>query len=429
MPKFLIAENKRNFILNERPVFYLADTVWTALNNASREEWYQYLDVRRQQGFNVLQISLLSVPNASGNRANHRFPFVQDSDGKPDFSQMDENFFEYGRNMLRDANVFGFTPALVLLWSLYVPGTAINLKFEYKWTMPLEVVEDYTERVVRSFDEFDPIYIISGDTDFGSTISLEYYRRAAATVKRLTPKGLTTLHIGSEDKWPNDFMHSNLFDFYMYQSSHFASRHSDNYQLAEEFLNLPVMRPIIHGEPSYEGHGYYESYGQFRRYDVRKSIWQSLFAGASAGFSYGAHGLWSWHHRGDYFRPESEWGEPQPWYNAMLMEGALDATFAASLMEKYELLDCAPAQELLDDLSIKNTEIRIARSIDGFRLAIYTPYNFQFAVKVPESEYHWIGFDLEKRVIFSPLKRQAGSQTAFPVRAFNSDALILGIRQ
>ncbi|MMZ52468.1 beta-glucosidase [Paenibacillus polymyxa] len=56
MIQLSIAENKRYFMNEGNPFFYLADTVWSAFTNITLEEWAYYLDYRKSQGFNVLQI-------------------------------------------------------------------------------------------------------------------------------------------------------------------------------------------------------------------------------------------------------------------------------------------------------------------------------------------------------------------------------------
>ena len=42
------------------PFFYLGDTAWELLHALSREETREYLDVRQQQGFNVIQTVALA---------------------------------------------------------------------------------------------------------------------------------------------------------------------------------------------------------------------------------------------------------------------------------------------------------------------------------------------------------------------------------
>ena len=46
-----VSETKDCLLKDERPFFYLADTVWAAFANLSIERWRQYLRFRRAQGF------------------------------------------------------------------------------------------------------------------------------------------------------------------------------------------------------------------------------------------------------------------------------------------------------------------------------------------------------------------------------------------
>ncbi|KAF6611587.1 DUF4038 domain-containing protein, partial [Paenibacillus sp. EKM208P] len=65
-----MAENQRSFTKEEKPFFYLADTVWSVFTNATIEEWSDYLDYRKMQGFNVLQINMLRQWDASESDLN-----------------------------------------------------------------------------------------------------------------------------------------------------------------------------------------------------------------------------------------------------------------------------------------------------------------------------------------------------------------------
>lgn len=58
-----LAVHPDGFLVTEedRPFFYLADTVWMAFANLTVDEWERYLAHRRLQGFNALQISILPV--------------------------------------------------------------------------------------------------------------------------------------------------------------------------------------------------------------------------------------------------------------------------------------------------------------------------------------------------------------------------------
>ena len=53
-----ISENKRYFKKNNKKFFYFADTCWSAFTNIDLDSWEYYLQYRRRQGFNVLQINI-----------------------------------------------------------------------------------------------------------------------------------------------------------------------------------------------------------------------------------------------------------------------------------------------------------------------------------------------------------------------------------
>ena len=63
-------------------------------------------------------------------------------------------------------------------------------------------------------------------------------------------------------------------------------------------------------------------------------------------------------------------GEPFEWRDALRLEGAWDAGFAKKIFEEYCLFELEPAQNLLVN-SIE--EIRVAKSKDEEKLAIYSP--------------------------------------------------------
>lgn len=132
MIKLGIAENKRYFVNEGVPFFYLADTVWSAFTNISLEEWADYLDYRSRQGFNVLQINLLRQWDASGSDLDYE-PFVRIEDGSYDFYSLNPDYFDRAETMVEMAVSKGFVPALVLLWCNYVPDTwAAKLRDEKK---------------------------------------------------------------------------------------------------------------------------------------------------------------------------------------------------------------------------------------------------------------------------------------------------------
>ena len=421
MNRIEISESKNYFMKDGAPFFYLADTVWSAFTNTTMDEWREYLEYRQTQGFNVLQISMLPITHDSSESILAILPFRLNPQGKMDFSQINDEYFERAEKMVEMAAEKGFVPALVVLWNNYVPDTWAA-KRSPDTVMPFDAVKRYTEYVTRRFSRFHPIYIISGDTNFEAETVCRYYKTTMDIVKSIDPQGLTTMHLSPSGDIPDEILNSSNLDFYMYQSGHGLESQDNPYLLAEKFYTKPIRRPVVNGEPCYEGHGHGSRYGRFHAFDVRKAIWQSLLSGAKAGVTYGAHGIWSWHRKGLKFTSESFSGIPFDWKTALRLEGAWDASFAKWIFEVYRLFDLEP-RDLIDN---KTREIRMAASRDFEKVALYLPYSVEVKVKADLSGYEWIMIDLEHKRVAKPVVKAEEESTAIQMHDFNSDVILIG---
>ncbi len=426
MEHLKISDSKDCFTLNGREFFYLADTVWSAFTNPSREEWEEYLDYRRLQNFNVLQINILPQWDRSGwDLPLEIAPFAVKQDGTYDFYSPKEEYFAKAQKMLDMAVERDFRIALVVLWCDFVKGTwASDLMPEHM--MPLDAVEPYVRYVLEKFSRYDPVYLVSGDTDFPSEETNRYYRIALETIKRLCPGAITTMHpAGKLAELPGEFENSRDLDFYMYQSAHFAEDQHMPREMAEVFCQKAVRRPVLNGEPCYEGHGYGRRYGRFNAFDIRKATWQSLLSGAKAGIAYGAHGVWSWHRKGMNFANEAFSSKPYEWREALRFRGAWDVSFAKYIFETYRLFDLIPGDIVRNDTK----EIRFAMSADAGKFAMYAPYQADIAVNMDLSGYDLTLVNLEDRIFARPAADCEPGGSILRMKEFNSDVLVIGIRR
>lgn len=415
-----ISETKDYFINRDgRKVFYLADTVWSAFSKASIEEWEYYLDYRKSQNFNVLQINILKQYDA-GEKEKQLVSFNYNEDGSIDFYSFNPAYFQKAQIMLDMAVKKGFIPALVVLWGNYVKDTW-QAKNDASMVMPYDAVKPYTEFVIKTFSEYNPIYLISGDTDFGSDETIRYYKAAMDTIKSLSPSSLTTLHPYYKPDLPDEIIHSENLDFYMYQSSHSIEGQYACHQHAKHLCNSLVKRPVINGEPCYEGHGYGFKYGRFSAFDVRKAMWQSVLAGAKAGVTYGAHGIWSWHTKGSAFNGEAYSSMPYDWKTALYFEGAWDAGYLRWVFESNDLFDIQPDSEILIN---ETEEIVVARNES--RIVAYIPYNIDVKLKIDMSDYETEMINLSDKKIFKPCISLDKDISIVRMHDFNSDVLLIG---
>jgi hypothetical protein len=420
-----VAASADRLLRGGRPFFFCADTIWSAFTNPSVSEWKTYLARRRSQGFNVLQIDILPQWDRTP-LPPQSLPYAVGTDGIVDFSERNDAYFTRAAHLLELAAAEGFTPALVLLWNDYLPGSWAS-RVSPGHTMSAEDVRRYVEYAVATFDRFDPIYFVSGDTGLNSEDEKAGYQTALEVVKRRSPHALTALHLKPKVELPPEFIHSPLLDLYIYQSGHMAGSQDNSYLLAEQALAYSVKRPIINSEPCYEGHAHGRAYGRFGARDVRCSIWQSLLAGANAGIAYGAHGIWCWHENGAPPYPGVKFGgTPFSWTDALDLPGAWDVGFARWVFETYGLANVRSAPVVAEPAT---PEIRAAVSPDGSQLAAYLPYNFPVTLTYDLRAHEVIAIDLSNRNIIHPRVAISGGTTTIDATPAPSDVLVVAIRR
>ena len=104
---------------NGKRIFYLADTCWGAFGSIEMPDWRYYLDTRKTEGFNAIQINILRQWDSSAPIKN-REPFAianyKDGSYKYDFSKINEEYFDNAAKMLEEMKKRDMIPVLVLLW-------------------------------------------------------------------------------------------------------------------------------------------------------------------------------------------------------------------------------------------------------------------------------------------------------------------------
>lgn len=417
-----ISDTRDYFIKDGKKFFYLADTLWSAFSNVSEQEWIEYLNRRKMQNFNVIQIDVLTQWDA-GKPDMNIYPYRLKENGGFDFNEINEEYFIRARRMLQIAKEKGFTPALVVLWGNYVEGTWMS-ESDPKNIMPFENVEGYVRYIVKNFDEFEPIYIISGDTDFKSE-SERYYLKAFEVIGQLSPDRLKTMHPCGGAVYSDIYVNSDMLDFYIYQSSHDIKSQYNTYMLAQKFYNLPIKRPILNAEPCYEFSAHGGRYGRFGDFDVRKAVWQSLLSGAKAGVTYGCQGIWSWYRDGKEFANAGYGGKPMTWKDSLNLKGAYDVGFAKWIFETFDLFKLNPIDAILN----KTQEIRMAMADDKSMFAIYAPYNDEIHVDFDMASYDVTLISMPEKVFVKPEIVCNDKESIIKITHFNTDLLIVGIKK
>ena len=242
MNRVTVSEDKSTFCRDKKPFFYLADTIWSAFTNITGDEWIYYLKRRKEQGFNVLQINTMPQWDRCISDIG-LYPFATADGHRFDFTKLNEAYYEHAVRMCEQAKEEGFQLALVVLWLNYVPGTWGSKVMDCN-VMPKEFVKTYTEKIVHVFNRFEPIYIVSGDTDFDTPEAVSYYRDALDVLCEKSPHTLKTMHIKrGYDFLPEEFLEK--LDFYMFQSGHNREGQDMAYVLPENFRKKYPKKPLI----------------------------------------------------------------------------------------------------------------------------------------------------------------------------------------
>lgn len=419
-----LAVNGRHLERDGKPFFWLADTIWTAFTNPTDDEWIEYLDRRAAQGFNVLQVNALPQWDRCGAPFD-RYPYATDDHGKTfDFTRPVPEFWEHARWQLAEAVRRGFVPAIVVQWCNYVPNTWAS-NFISDNVIPDELVEPVVTRIVESFAEFDPIWVISGDTDFDNPEPVERYTMIADLMDRLSPDSLKCYHIkGRYDGLPESL--AERADIYLYQSGHNVSAQAGARTLALSFGERPVSRPIINSEPCYEQIGYsHMIYGRFRREDCRRALWLSVTGGASAGVTYGAHGIWNWQNPSCGSMALGEgFLQALPHEVSVQLPGADDFGLARRIVERLGLLELSPCQEALAN---HEQDVFAARTADGSTLVVYVPTNASISLRGDLTAAHltWVDVTSGRTAPVSCSYDPEGDVTRLEQGTHLADALVV----
>ncbi|WP_313076658.1 apiosidase-like domain-containing protein [Lacrimispora sp.] len=421
MSRLKINENGRTFLLDGQRFFYLADTVWSAFTSATMDEWEFYLEKRWSQGFTVLQINMMPQWDRCMSDVGV-YPFETQDGITFDYTKWNEAYFDRAKIMCNMAREKGFQLALVVLWLNFVPGTW-GSRLSKDYIMPKDFIKPYTRKVIEAFDEFEPIYMVSGDTDFDTPESIDYYEAALSEACLRSPDSLKAMHIKrGYDYIPESFL--DRINFYMFQSGHNADGQQMAYLLAEKFYRDYPKKPVINAEPCYEQMGFSRNmYGRFQPYDIRKAAWSSLLSGACAGVTYGAHGVWNWKKSGKQPNPVMGEGFDQsfPMQEALLFPGAWDYGYIADFMKELAVDELIPVSDLLEE---KSSDIRMAMTTEGEYL-IYMPYPTELIIKKELHGYQAKAINLSNRSVSKVGICVTKASTRVLMHSFQEDTLIL----
>jgi len=352
-PELSVAPGGHYLLAGDKPFFWLGDTAWLLLSRVDRADTEAYLQTRKRQGFNVIQVMVLHTPKMTsssgapalvdGDPARPRTTPGSDPANADEYDYWDHLDWVAGR-----AEELGIYLALVPVWG----DLAMN-KVLTRDNAPVYgrfIAERYGKRK-------NIIWLNGGDTRSESNTAV--WDALGTTIKSIAPRQLMTFHpIGRTDSsW--QWHDAKWLDFNMLQSGHRSyaqeganAKGEDNWRyIAEDWVRLPA-KPTIDGEPSYENipHGLHEAPPQPRwlAADVRRYAWWAVMAGAF-GHTYGENNVMQ------FFLPGADTRNFEadiPWRDALAAPrapGADQMRFVRTLIESRPMLERVPDQSLIAD--------------------------------------------------------------------------------
>lgn len=337
--QFSVSPNKRYLLKDGKPFFWLGDTAWELFHRLNKTEADTYLKKRSEQGFTVVQavvlaeIDGLNEPNANGDK-----PLLNNDPAKPN-----EKYFEHVDYIIDKAASYNINIALLPTWGDKV--------FASTWGKGPEIFDEKSISVYgiwlanRYKNRKNIIWVTGGDRIPRDIKDVNTWRALGTAIMKATDnKAVISFHpqpnaLGSAEWFHKD----DWLSFNMFQTGH--CRDEKVYDKISTVYNMQPYKPVLDGEPIYEDHPVCfnpKDLGLSSAYDVRKSAYLDLFAGAF-GHTYGCHDIWQM--RSDKF--ESVNGANITWSTAIDLPGANQMKFVRRLIESRPVLDRVPDQSVV----------------------------------------------------------------------------------
>lgn len=400
LPRLQVSDNARYLVTeNGRPFFWLGDTAWSLIDQSVRTASddqpgvERYFQIRKQQGFNVVQTHFLTnlvrgpidAPNAYGH-----LPFIDGDFARPCLVPGPANdYWDHADYVIDLAERYGMYVAIVAAWSnsLETDEHPLIRTPEAAYAYGRFLGERYRNRT-------HIVWLLGGDA-FGrpnrAILSAVRRRMTRALAEGITDgtsgddafdnyadwtRTLMSYHPPGGGKSSSLFLHDEPWlDFNMIQSTtRFGFK---NYETVNADYARKPPKPTFDAEVAYEYSLPLNQREQRQRpgdritaWDVRRAAYWNVFAGGF-GHTYGHRNLIGW------VRLEEEplkHGADQPWFESLDTPGALQMNYLKVLIASRPMLIRIPDQSLIMTGSGEGIHhAQATRGADGSYAFVYLP--------------------------------------------------------
>ncbi len=370
------------------PFFWMGDTVWYGAILSAAVDWETYLTDRAHKHFDVVHFNVIAPRNGVVADANGQISFLDAASVEPPSHvkrllthlglyepvpvRMNPRFYRRLDARIDAVNAHGLLAGIVLTWAFRPEDSGNSLQ-------EADLVRVIRYLVAR-YGAHHVVWILTGDSAYEGADGERWKRVGRTVFGGSPPHAPVTTHPG-DMLWPWDsFRNETWLSFLVYQSGHGDDAETLRWihsgSPSQHWQDSPA-RPFINIEPPYEGHLGYQSHKPHTDYSTRRAIYWSLLNAPTAGVTYGAHGLWSWHTAvGQPPTDHPGTGVARTWREALSFPGSTQMTYLDELFESIAWWRLRPDEGLIATQPAGDDPARhvaASRSEDGDLALLYLP--------------------------------------------------------
>ena len=398
------------------PFFWMACTAWNGALKSTDEEWDYYLNQRKENSYNTIQLVTTEWRGADKNAEG-----LTAIDGAG-YIRIHPEFFKRIDQKIDEANAKGLLVSPVVLWALPT-GQGRHLSPGY--TLPLEEAVLLAKYIVARYQGNQVVWTLGGDGRYYDDQEVKWKEIGRRVFNDIDHAPVTLHPHGSS--WVGDiYDQENWYNLMSYQSSHNNGEGVVNWinkgPMAEMWSKLKPM-PYINMEPNYEEIGF-----RITAKDVRNASYWSLFATPVAGVTYGANGIWPWLAEGEKILNHNDKGGVTGWRKSLDFPGSIQMGYLAEFFQHLEWWKFYPAGDLLSQQPGKTTFnhwISVLKKEDHSEIVVYIPEKCTVTLFNPNN-FQWEGkwFNPVTNQYSKAELNQKNNQIEF-THNFENDMLIL----
>jgi hypothetical protein len=419
-PLRLAADRFRFECADGTPFFWLGDTAWNGGLRADAADWARYLDTRRAQGFNVIQLVTTQWRGGSADAHHEKGYFDSERLG------VNPAFFRRLDAKIAAINARGLVAAPVALWALTAddPGVALS---------EANAIRLARYQVAR-WNAHQVVWLLGGDGKYLKNEAFaERWRRIGRAVLAERRDRLATLHPCGQSWVGAAFRDEPWFDFIGYQSGHdFRKPEALRWLVAGPVAagwSAAPRKPVVNLESNYEAFFGGAGHKPFGPFEVRRAAYWSLLVTPTAGLTYGHNSIWPWNAEAVVPEGHPRLGVVEPWERGLDAEGVRNMTILRRFFESLPWMRLLPAPgTLVEQPGDRDPSrfIAVARAEQGDCLVAYTPTGATVALRADAApkgmRARW--FDPRKGVWLGA-EAAAGREGTFPAPDANDWLLVI----